>query len=115
MNVLSSYDPDEGMRTHVKDWDKVKNCRRIIFAYKLSAGFPKDDKMWDKHFFRIYMPWAKKMLDYLGNWQDACNCIQETMEMIREWNPEATISLQKIYTNHMANWDLKRKEKLKVL
>lgn len=131
MNVLSSLEPDsEDQRKapaapprplngrcgtcHQKLPIKqpLNELRKIIAVYKLSIGVPVENKVWNKQFFPILIPTAKKMLEYLGEWKIAAQCIQDTVEAIREWNPAATISMQKIHSQHMVTWQMNNKENI---
>lgn len=87
----------------------LNELRKVVTVFKLASGFSKEDKQWDRAFFRVYIPTAKKMIEFLGSWEAAADCIQETVEKIKDWNPEATISLQNIFLKHSANW---KKDKL---
>lgn len=93
---------------------QLNDLRKVVMAYKLMSGFKKDDKSWDRVYFKIYIPIAKKLIEFLGSWQWAADCIQDTMEAIKDWNPEANITLQKILINHAANWKKSRQEKEQV-
>jgi hypothetical protein len=88
----------------------LNELRKIIAVYKMSIGVPVENKVWNKQFFPILIPTAKKMLEYLKDWRIAANCIQDTVEAIREWNPAATISMQKIHSHYMTNWEMQNRE-----
>lgn len=131
MEVLAAYDPDERPRLKVvnseldlKPGTKCPTCnqvierranlddlRKVVMVYKLSQGYELTDKSWDKAFFRIYLPVAKKLMDFMGDYRLACDCIQETVERLKDWNPDATITLQKILMNHAARWKKDWQEK----
>lgn len=123
MEVLKCYDPNETRKP--KESERCPTCnqkiekrfpineiRRVIYVYKMAIGVPKEDKHWDKHRFPILMPTAKKLVDFMGSWELAADCVQDIVERIKEWNPEAEISLQKIYSSHADKWlrDWKEKE-----
>lgn len=129
MNALSSFDPDQDEprkapaatpsslngRCHVCHQklplkQPLNELRKIIAVYKMSIGVPVENKVWNKQFFPILMPTAKKMLEYLGDWRTASQCVQDTVEAIREWNPAATISMQKIHSHHMTAWAMNNQE-----
>lgn len=131
MNVLSSFDPDSedqakapaALRSHLNGRchtchqklpikQPLNELRKIIAVYKMAIGVPVENKVWNKQFFPILMPTAKKMLEYLGDWRTASQCVQDTVESIREWNPAATISMQKIHSQHMVNWEMQNRENL---
>ena len=125
MEPLKCFDPDEKPnKPELRVGEKCPTChqkierranlnelRKVVTVYKMATGYDKEDKTWDKAFFPVYLPTAKKLIDFLGSWEMACDCIQETMESIKNWNPEATISLQKIFSNHAANWKKSWQEK----
>lgn len=134
MEVLASYDPDEKPRLKVLKPDGLRpgsicptcdqrierranldELRKIVMVYKLASGYDKADKQWDKTFFQIYLPTAKKLLEFMGDWKMAADCIEETMQRVKDWNPEATITLQKILMNHAAPWKKNYQEKNPVI
>lgn len=84
---------------------------RVVMVYKLATGYAKDDKQWDNTFRSIYAPVANKLINFMGSWQLAADCVQETVEKIRNWNPGATISLQKILQNHASEWKKNMQER----
>lgn len=129
MEVLKYYDPDKEnkkkeekqelipgslcptCKQRIERRANLDELRKVVMVYKMASGYAKDDKLWDRAFFKVYLPTAKKMIEFLGNWQDAADCIQETVEAIKDWNPEAHITLQKICMNHMAEWKKNRQER----
>ena len=134
MNPLSSFDPDSVpekncLVCHKKHWwdkpceekpkkkpisEKAKedriSCQKIILGYRNSIGCEKYGKQWNSHYFPILMAPAKKLLALLGSWQDCVNCVDETVEKIKEWNPEATISLHRIFEKYAFEWKMKKLE-----
>lgn len=131
MDSFSVYNPDEEEKRIKKytreELEKLETCptcdqiiekkvnldelRKVVTVYKMCCGYDKDDKAWDRAFFKVYIPTAKKMIEFLGNWKDAADCIQDTVTSIKDWNPAAHITLQKIFTNHMAEWKKNKQEK----
>jgi hypothetical protein len=131
MNALSSFDPDskeprkapEAPERHLNgrcptchqklpQKANLNELRKIIAVYKMAIGVPVENKIWNKQFFPILMPTAKKMLEYLKDWKTASSCVQDTVEKVREWNPAATISMQKIHSSFMVNWFMENQERL---
>lgn len=131
MNALSSFDPDQedaprapatspraatgrcpACHQKLPIKQPLNELRKIIAVYKMSIGVPIENKLWNKQFFPILIPTAKKMLEYLGDWRTASQCVQDTVEAIREWNPAATISMQKIHSHHMTTWLMNNQENL---
>lgn len=117
MHILNTAEkmesrPDRCIACHQKLPIKqpLNELRKIIAVYKLSIGVPVENKVWNKQFFPILIPTAKKMLEYLKDWRIAAQCVQDTVEAIREWNPAATISMQKIHSQHMVNWSMNNQE-----
>jgi len=126
---LSVYDPDseetrkKKEKIELKPGDRCPTCsqmverradlnelRKVVMAYKLASGYELGDKSWDRAFFKIYIPFAKKMIEFLGDWGSAVQCIQDTSERIKDWNPVAHITLQKIVSHHMASWRLENRK-----
>ena len=116
MNALSHFDPDEDTKSKKKPIsEKAKedriSCQKIILGYRNSIGCEKYGKAWNNHHFPILMATAKKMLALMENWQDAVDCTQDTVERIKEWNPEAEISLQGIYAKFAFKWKMDKLER----
>ncbi len=95
-----------------KEDKKLTDLQKVITVYKLSCGFSQDDKQWDKTFFGRYAKSAKAIIEFMGNWKDAADCVQDTVEKIRAWNPEATISLDTVLNKHAAEFKKNLQEKV---
>jgi hypothetical protein len=88
----------------------LTDIQKVITVYKIACGFDKDDKKWDENFFPKFTRAAKELIGFMGNWKDAADCVQDTVEKIRAWNPEATITIQTIFSNHAAEWKKNKQE-----
>lgn len=66
--------------------DKIlkEDLIKVIMGFKMVQGFRKDDKAWDKMYFRRFSRSAKELLEFFGNWKDAIDCIQDTYEKFKE-------------------------------
>lgn len=82
---------------------------RVIEVYRISLGFDGGPN-WNRTMVPIHSKAARDMISFIGNWKDAADCIQDTIEKIREWNPEANPSMQKILAHHAPIWKQKRLE-----
>ena len=77
-------------------------------AFKMLQGYPKDDKAWDKLNFSRFASSAKRLLEFMGNWQDAVDCEQEIYERLTAKG--LTVTLETI-TKHAADWKKDKQEK----
>lgn len=100
-------------RQEVKEEEKTKKgeIEKVITVFKMVSGYEKNDKEWDRLFFARYSRAAKDLIRFFGNWKDAADCIEDVVTKIREWNPEANISLDTIIKNHSAEWKKNKQEK----
>jgi hypothetical protein len=91
---------------------EMNPIQKVIYAYRESIGIPEDQKKeWNKLFFSRYSRSAKSLLDFMGDVKSTADCIQETVEKIKAWNPEASISLDTILNKHAAEWKKNKSEK----
>ena len=97
-----------------KDNDKNKAVKettplqKVVLVYKIVSGFEKDDKSWDKMYFARCSKSAKQLLDFIGNWKDAGNCIQEVYEKLS--GKGLTVTLETV-CKHAGDWIKDRREK----
>lgn len=82
----------------------LTDLQKVMTVYKIVCGYEKEDKTWDRTFFPRYARAASALLEFMGNWKDAADCIQDTFEKIKKWNPEANISIDTILNKHAAEW-----------
>ena len=52
----------------------------VLKVFKIAQGFDKDDKLWDKTYHYKYAPMVKRLIGFLGSWEDAADCIQDVLE-----------------------------------
>lgn len=89
----------------------MTEIQKVITVFKLASGFEQSDKVWDKTFFPRYTRDAKELIEFFGNWKDAADCVQDTVEKIKEWKSDASISLGAILTKHAAEWKKDKQER----
>lgn len=115
MNPLSSFDPDEiesrPRKIARKKGQKDNEVFKVLQVYRIVTGHEKDEG-WNRFVLPLHARFAKDLINYLGSWKDAANCIQDTVEAIINWNPEANISLRKILADHAPNWKMKNQENI---
>lgn len=90
----------------------LTDLQKVMSVYKLVCGFTKDDKTWDKTFFPRYAKSAGALLEFMGSWKDAADCIEDTYKKIKAWNPEASISIDTVLTKHAAEWKKDKSERM---
>ena len=56
---------------------KLTDIQKIVLVWKITEGYDKDDKPWDKINFSRCSKSAKLLLEFLGNWETAADCIEE--------------------------------------
>jgi len=79
------------------------SVQRVVEAFKRITGH-RNDKEWDKQFFKRYAVSAKRMIDYLGDYKSVVVFVTETYESLsgKGFSPFTMESLEK----HMAPWKL---------
>lgn len=85
------------------------DIRKVILVFKMASGYDKADKSWDTLFFARYTKAAKQLIQFLGSWEKACDCIQETVERFEGLGRSYT--METIIT-HSASWKKDHQEKL---
>jgi hypothetical protein len=83
--------------------EKLTDVQRVILAFKLTTGHDLQDKAWDKAFFRRYARSGKDLLDYLGSWREATDCIEWVVDKMRSKNLSFTMET---IVKHMADYKL---------
>lgn len=84
------------------------DLQKVVKAYKLLQGYPKDDSGWDKlNFARCCKP-AKQLLDFLGGWEPAVDCLQDIYEKFT--GRGLTVTLETV-VRHASEWKMNNCEK----
>ena len=68
----------------VKKKEKISlnDIQKVIAIFKITTGFDKEDKSWDRMFFRRYVKHAKELIEFLGDWKKAGYCIEEVYDKL---------------------------------
>ncbi len=85
----------------------LTDIQKIVGVYKVTSGYQKEDKAWDQLNFRRCTRSAKQLLDFLGDWKTAGNCIQDVYEKLT--GKGLTVTLETI-CKHAADWKKDRQE-----
>lgn len=51
--------------------------QKVVTAWKMVTGYGKDDKSWDKAHFARCSRSAKTLIDFLGSWESAVQCVDD--------------------------------------
>lgn len=63
---------------------KKEDLDMVIKAWKIQIGVDKDDRAWDRVYFKRFARPAKDLLILFGNWKDAVDCIQSVYESLTD-------------------------------
>lgn len=85
-----------------------EDLRKVVTVFKMVTGYDKEDKAWDRLYFSRYMKPAKQLLEFMGNWRDAGDCIQDIYE--RFTAEGLTVTLETII-KHAAEWKKDKQER----
>jgi hypothetical protein len=126
MNPLSSFDPDsENQRkapaidltalTHCPTCKQqiAKKIKRdeiwkVIRVFKMVSWPDVEDKGWDAMFFPRYMRPAKELIQFMGDWRWAADCVQDIYEKFTELG--RTVTFETI-AKHSSDWKKDRMER----
>lgn len=87
----------------------LTDIQKIVLCYKMVAGYPKEDKAWDKLNFARCTKSAKQLLEFMGNWKDAADCIEDVYEKFTAKGLTVTIETA---VKHASEWKMNRSEKM---
>lgn len=87
----------------------LTDLQKVVICYKVASGYPKDDAAWDKLNFARCSKSAKALLEFLGSWSAAGDCIQDVYEKLH--GKGLTVTLETV-TKHAADWQKDRNERL---
>ncbi len=87
----------------------LTDIQKIVTCYKMVSGYPKDDKAWDKLNFARCSKSAKQLLEFMGNWKDAADCIEDVYEKFTAKGLTVTIETA---VKHASEWKMDKSEKL---
>lgn len=75
--------------------------QKVVLVYKMATGYEKDDKSWDQLNFARCSKSAKALIDFLGDWEKAADCVQDVYERLT--SKGLTVTLETV-TKHAADW-----------
>lgn len=101
--------PMDNSVDNFKEPKPLTDLQRVVTVYKLVSGYPKEDKAWDKLNFARCSKSAKALLEFLGNWKDAGDCIQDVYEKLT--SKGLTVTLETVI-KHASQWRLENAEKM---
>lgn len=102
-DLLDKYFKEDGIieLKPEKKPSKVEDLRKIVLTFKIVSGYEKDDRKWDSMFYSRYMKSAKELLNFMGDWRMACDCIQDVYEKLA--SKGLTVTFETI-VKHSADW-----------
>jgi len=92
-----------------KETKPLTDVQKIVTAYKLLEGTPRDDKNWDKVYFPRYSKQAKDLLTLLGDYRTAIICMESVAEKLQSLNRSYTFET---IVKHAAEWKKDNLEKM---
>lgn len=100
---------NKSLATELPKIDKpLSDVQKVVTVFKLVSGYPKEDKSWDKMHFARYSKSAKSLIEFLGDWKSAGNCVQDIYEQLSAKG--LTVTLETI-CKHSADWKKNKQEK----
>ncbi len=81
---------------------------KIVYVFKMCQGVEKEDKGWDRVYFPRFSKPAKELLQLLGDWKAAADCVQEIYEKYTSLG--FTVTMETII-KHATEWRKDRREK----
>ncbi len=109
--ATANLEPSEPPRELVlTQGEPITPVQRVVESFKRITGH-RNDREWDKQFFKRYSVAALRMIDYLGDYKLAVMFVTETYESlsVKGFAPFTMEALEK----HMAPWKLDRLEKVR--
>lgn len=79
----------------------MTDVQKVVGVYRMASGFQKEDPIWDKAHFPRCAKSAKVLIDFLGNWKMAADCIQDVYEHLT--SKGLTVTMETI-VKHSADW-----------
>lgn len=79
----------------------LTDIQKVVLCYKEITGYSKEDKSWDKLNFARCSKTAKALIEFMGNWKDAADCIQDVYEKLTAKGLTVTIET---VIKHASEW-----------
>ncbi len=87
---------------------ELNSIQKVVTAFKIVSGYQKEDPAWDKINFARCSKSAKSLLDFLGSWEGAVDCVQDVYE---KFNAKGlTVTLETV-VKHASDWKKDRQER----
>lgn len=98
----------ESCGQEIKEKVNLNEIRKVVTVFKMVSGFEKDDKAWDRMYFSRYTRSAKDLIDFMGNWEWAADCVQDIYENLS--GMDLTVTFETIL-KHAAKWKKDKQER----
>lgn len=102
---------DKGSSTPLKPSATEKgltDLQKVVTAFKVLQGFPRDDKKWDEMYFGRFSKSAAALIKFLGNWKDAVDCCEDVYSRLTEKG--LTVTMETI-VKHAGDWLREKRER----
>lgn len=86
----------------------LTDIQKTIRVFKVCQGVDVGDKVWDREFFSRYSRAAKSLLNLLGDWRTAGNCIQDVYERLT--SKGLTVTMETVI-KHAVEWRKDKQER----
>lgn len=100
--------PPASLQNGHKATKEPNDVHRIVNAWKLLTGYGLEDKPWDRLNFARCSGSAKKLLDFIGNWGDTVDCLQDVYEKLN--SKGLTVTIETV-VKHAADWKKDKSER----
>ncbi len=121
---LSSYNPDTDETPKKIDLTGLIHCPtcrqelkkkvnrdeiwKVVQVFKMVSWLDPNDKGWDKMFYPRYCKPAKELIEFMGSWRWAADCVQDVYERLKELG--RTVTFETI-AKHSAQWKMDKLER----
>lgn len=91
-----------------KEPKPLTDVQRIVTAWKMLTGYPKEDSSWDKLNFARCSKSAKSLLEFIGDPGNVIDCMQDIYEKLN--GKGLTVTIETI-VKHASDWKKDRMER----
>lgn len=86
------------------------DIQKVVCAWKKLTGYKVDDRQWDKAHFSRHSKTAKNLIEFLGGYKNAIDCMEDIYTKMKKHKLSCTIDT---VLKHSADWKIKmEKEEL---
>jgi hypothetical protein len=100
--------PENGNGASAKDSpQELTPVQQAVRGWKVISGFELEDREWDRLYFKRTAASVKRLIDFLGSWEAAVDCIEDVYKRFTEKGLTVTVET---VVKHAADWKKDRQE-----